>query len=185
MARAGIDLAQAEEGALVLAVKARDQRAFAELVRRRQGWMRALMRRMCGDATLADDLAQEAFMKAWDKIAGLEQVAAFGGWLRRVAVTTYLMDKRRSQAVFIELDELNAPHDEQPSPANAAMARLDLERAMAHLTAPERLCVTLNHAEGMSHGEISDSTGLPLGTVKSHVSRGSEKLRRLMTAAAS
>lgn len=124
-------------------------------------------------------------MKAWDKIAGLENVAAFGGWLRRVAVTTYLMDKRRAQAVFIELDELNAPRDEQPSPANAAMARLDLERAMAQLTAPERLCVTLNHAEGMSHGEISDSTGLPLGTVKSHVSRGSEKLRRLMTAAAS
>lgn len=184
MARAGIDLTQAEEGALVLAIKARDQRAFAELVRRRQGWMRALMRRMCGNAALADDLAQEAFMKAWDKIAGLEQVAAFSGWLRRVAVTTYLMDKRRARAVFEELDERNPPQDEQPSPANAAQAKLDLERALAHLTAPERLCVSLNHGEGMSHGEISDSTGLPLGTVKSHVARGTEKLRRLMTAAA-
>lgn len=184
MGRSGIDLAQATEVSLVLAVQARDQAAFAELVRRRQGWMRALMRRMCGDAARADDLAQEAFMKAWDKIKGLEQPAAFAGWLRRVAVTTFLMEQRKAKVQFETLDELNAPHDEGPSPAAAAQAKLDLEKALALLSAPERLCVTLNHAEGMSHGEISETTGLPLGTVKSHVLRGTEKLRRLMTAAA-
>lgn len=123
-------------------------------------------------------------MKAWDKIKGLDQPAAFAGWLRRVAVTTFLMDKRRAKAVFEELDERTPVCDEGPSPAAAAQARLDLERALAQLSAPERLCVTLNHGEGMSHGEISETTGLPLGTVKSHVLRGTEKLRRLMTAAA-
>lgn len=183
MAR-GVDLSQAAEASLVLAVKVRDQAAFAELVKRRQGWMRALMRRLCGDAALADDLAQEAFMKMWDKIANLDQPAAFGGWLRRVAVTTYLMDKRRRRAVFEEIDEKAPPMDEASLPDAAASARVDLEKALARLSPPKRLCVTLNHGEGMSHGEISETTGLPLGTVKSHVQRGTEKLRRWMADAA-
>jgi RNA polymerase sigma-70 factor (ECF subfamily) len=168
----------------VIATQARDQLAFAELVRRRQGWMRALMRRLCGNAARADDLAQEAFMKAWDKVATLEEPAAFPGWLRRVAVTTFLMEQRRAKLAFDTLDDANTPADEAPSPAQAAQARLDLERALALLSAAERLCVTLNHAEGMSHAEISEATGLPLGTVKSHVLRGTEKLRRVMCAQA-
>lgn len=184
MRKHAIDLSRATEPALVLATKARDQLAFAELVRRRQGWMRALLRRLCGDAARADDLAQEVFMKAWDKISGLEEPAAFPGWLRRVAVTTFLMEQRRNKMAFDTLDDGNAPADESPSPAAAAQARLDLERALALLAPSERLCITLNHAEGMSHAEISEATGLPLGTVKSHVLRGTEKLRRAMSPAA-
>ena len=56
--------------------------------------------------------------------------------------------------------------------------RLDLEQALAKLRAAERLCVTLAYAEGMSHSEIARATGLPLGTAKSHVTRGASKLRR-------
>ena len=65
----------------------------------------------------------------------------------------------------------------------AAGAKIDLERALARLSDAERLCVTLNHGEGLSHSEIVDMTGLPLGTVKSHVLRGTEKLRRMLEAA--
>ena len=59
---------------------------------------------------------------------------------------------------------------------------LDLDRALARLASDERLCVVLAYSEGMSHSEISAATGLPLGTVKSHIKRGSERLRTLLDA---
>lgn len=168
---------------MIVAAQARDQAAFGELVRRRQGWARALLRRMCNDAAEADDLAQEAFVKAWDKIGALETPAAFAGWFRRIAVTTFLMEKRKNKAKFEEIDDSSPLASEESSPEAAAGAKIDLQRAMAHLSDAERLCVTLNHGEGLSHSEIVDMTGLPLGTVKSHVLRGTEKLRRLLEAA--
>lgn len=182
MAR-GLDLSAASEAALILAAQARDQAAFGELVKRRQGWARSLLRRMTANVAEADDLAQEAFVKAWNRLRDLETPAAFPGWFRRIAVTTFLMEKRRRKAIFEEITEASPIAAEDSSPENQAGAKIDLERAMARLTPPERLCVTLNHGEGLSHSEIVDMTGLPLGTVKSHVQRGTEKLRRLLEAA--
>lgn len=174
------NLAQATEAALIIAAQAKDQAAFGELVKRRQGWARALLRRMCQSHAEADDLAQEAFIKAWDRLRDLETPAAFPGWFRRIAVTTFLMAKRRQKAVFEEITDASPLASEQSTPEAAAGAKLDLERALARLSDAERLCVTLNHGEGLSHSEIVDITGLPLGTVKSHVLRGTDKLRRLL-----
>lgn len=174
------NLAQATEAALIIAAQARDQAAFGELVKRRQGWARALLRRMCQSHAEADDLAQDAFIKAWDRLRDLETPAAFPGWFRRIAVTTFLMAKRRQKAVFEEITDASPLASEDSTPEAAAGAKLDLERALARLSDAERLCVTLNHGEGLSHSEIVDITGLPLGTVKSHVLRGTDKLRRLL-----
>lgn len=179
-ARGFSNLAEATEAALIVAAQARDQAAFGELVKRRQGWARALLRRMCGSHAEADDLAQEAFLKAWDRLRDLETPAAFPGWFRRIAVTTFLMAKRRQKAVFEVIDEASPVADETSTPEAAAGAKIDLEKALARLSDAERLCVTLNHGEGLSHSEIVEITGLPLGTVKSHVLRGTEKLRRLL-----
>ena len=176
-----VDPASSTEAALILAAQARDQRAFGELVRRRQGWARSLLRRMCRDEAEADDLAQEAFVKAWERLADLETPAAFAGWFRRVAVTTFLMAKRRQKAAFESIDDVVEIASEDSRPDQAAGAKIDLNRALAKLSDGERLCVTLNHGEGLSHAEIVDMTGLPLGTVKSHVQRGMEKLRRILT----
>ncbi len=184
MGRGSIDLGAATEAALILAAQARDQRAFGELVKRRQGWARALLRRMCGEAHLADDLAQDAFVKAWDRLADLENPAAFPGWFRRIAVTTFLMDRRKRKAQFDSIDEDGMDlAAEDSSPEAAAGARIDLERALSRLSDAERLCVTLNHGEGLSHSEIGDLTGIPLGTVKSHILRGTDKLRRVLETA--
>ena len=172
--------AQATEAALIIAAQARDQAAFGELVKRRQGWARALLRRMCQSHAEADDLAQEAFIKAWDRLRDLETPAAFPGWFRRIAVTTFLMAKRRQKAVFEEIDDASPIASEGSTPEAAAGAKIDLEKALARLSDAERMCVTLNHGEGLSHSEIVEITGLPLGTVKSHVLRGTEKLRRLL-----
>lgn len=165
---------------LIIAAQARDQSAFGELVKRRQGWARALLRRMCSNHAEADDLAQDAFVKAWDRIRDLETPAAFPGWFRRIAVTTFLMAKRRQKAVFEVIDDASPIADEQSTPEEAAGAKIDLQKALAKLSDAERLCVTLNHGEGLSHSEIVEITGLPLGTVKSHVLRGTEKLRRML-----
>jgi RNA polymerase sigma-70 factor (ECF subfamily) len=136
---------------------------------------------MCRDDAEADDLAQEAFVKAWDRLVDLETPAAFAGWFRRVAVTTFLMAKRKQKANFESLDDAGEIASEDSAPDQVAGAKIDLQRALARLSDGERLCVTLNHGEGLSHAEIVDATGLPLGTVKSHVQRGMEKLRRLLT----
>ncbi len=94
------------------------------------------------------------------------------------------MAKRRQKAIFEEIDDAAPLADENSTPEAAAGAKIDLERALARLSDAERLCVTLNHGEGLSHSEIVDVTGLPLGTVKSHVNRGTEKLRRILEAVA-
>jgi RNA polymerase sigma-70 factor (ECF subfamily) len=68
------------------------------------------------------------------------------------------------------------------SAESAAGESLDLDRALVHLAPDERLCIVLAYSEGMSHSEITNATGLPLGTVKSHIKRGSERLRTLLNA---
>jgi RNA polymerase sigma-70 factor (ECF subfamily) len=90
------------------------------------------------------------------------------------------MARRRQKAVFEEIDDASPIVSEDSTPEAAAGAKIDLEKALARLSDAERLCVTLNHGEGLSHAEIVEITGLPLGTVKSHVLRGTEKLRRLL-----
>jgi RNA polymerase sigma-70 factor (ECF subfamily) len=178
--------AGASEPALIVAAKARDQGAFAEIVRRRQGWVRGLLRKLCNDHALADDLAQEAFIRAWERLGDLETPLAFPGWMRRVAVTAFLQSRRRTAGRATEaLDDADPVAGEEPAPDRAAGARIDLDRALARLSEAERLCVTLNHGEGLAHADIAALTGLPLGTVKSHVLRGVEKMRRFLGAESS
>jgi RNA polymerase sigma-70 factor (ECF subfamily) len=153
--------------------------AFTELVRRRQKRVRDLLRRLCGDHALADDLAQKVFVRAWRGIGALRDPGAFGGWLKRVAVSAWLDETRRAAAPIDEdEDAFLAAADPAPSPLRVA-GGIDLERALARLGPAERLCVVLAHGEGMTHVEIAETTRLPLGTVKSHVLRGTQKLKRI------
>lgn len=173
-------LGQAAEGDVVALAMGGDRGAFSELVWRRQSWLRNLLRRLSRDPALADDLAQQVFLKAWRSLPQLKSRGAFGGWLRRLAINTWLAEVRaagRPEPAY-EPEKLPAAAVFVP----AAAERLDLDRALAKLGATERLCVVLAYSEGMSHGEISAATALPLGTVKSHVRRGAERLRVLLRA---
>jgi RNA polymerase sigma-70 factor (ECF subfamily) len=172
-------LEDAPEDDVVSLATSGDDDAFGELVRRRQKRVRDLLRRLCGNHALADDLAQKTFVQAWRGIRALRDPGAFGGWLKRVAVNTWLAEARRVSAP-IDDDEgaFLAAADPAPSPERSA-GGIDLERALAQLGPAERLCVVLAHGEGMTHVEIAEATRLPLGTVKSHVLRGSDKLRRM------
>jgi RNA polymerase sigma-70 factor, ECF subfamily len=171
-------LAGAAEASVVALAVSGDDQAFAELVRRRQGMVRELMRRLCGDAAFAEDLAQQAFVQAWRSLRKLRSPAAFGSWLRGIAVNVWLQEARRSP-FRLERPEAEPPEPPAagPDPPDIAADRLDLSRALMRLKPPERVCVVLAYAEGLSHSEIADATGWPLGTVKSNVARGAARLR--------
>ena len=165
--------------ALVVSLAARgDRDAFTELVRRRQPWLRNLMRRFAGNPELADDLAQRVFLKVWRKIRTLRQPERFGAWLKHVAVNEWIDHQRKHAAEKnqdIDTDTLAGGND-------ATVEGIDLDTALALLPDPVRLCIVLSYHERMTHPEIADATGLKLGTVKSHIRRGSDKLRDTLRA---
>lgn len=168
----------ADDAELVARIIAgRDERAFGALVSRHQQAVRAVLLRLCRDRALADDLAQDAFVKAWRMIATFSGAGSFRGWLCRIAYTEFLMHarKRRSETRMIERYE--AEPAETNAPPGPAGAGLDLDRALATLGEEERVCVVMCYAAGMSHSEAAEATGLPLGTVKSHVNRGRARLK--------
>jgi RNA polymerase sigma factor (sigma-70 family) len=171
-------LGAADEAAVVALAMNGDDAAFGELVRRRQGAIRNLFRRMSRNPALADDLAQQAFVQAWKSIRTLKSPDAFGAWLRKLAVNCWLQRARR-QKQEVALDDAVLPEVAAAAPL---VERMDLDAALAALPADARLCVVLAYSEGMSHAEISDSTALPLGTVKSHIARGAARLRDLLQA---
>jgi len=178
---AGLHLAA--ETVVVLLAAAGDDAAFAELVRRRQSPIRSLLRRLCGQAALADDLSQQTFLQAWQRLKTLREPAAFGGWLRQIAVNTWFSHLRQGShtavGAAVEVMELADPGPVDPSVA------LDMERLLARLKPAERVCVVLAHVEGLTHPEIATATGWPLGTVKSHVLRGTAQLRQWLQASQS
>jgi RNA polymerase sigma-70 factor (ECF subfamily) len=169
---------QCPEAFVVSLARRGDRAAFRDLVRRRQSWLRNLMRRFCGQEALADDLAQQVFLEMWLHLRQLRKASAFGSWLRRIAVTVWLKHLRKNDALR---GAGPVSGRERPTREDAGVG-LDLDRALARLEQPIRLCVVLSYNEGLSHREIAELTELPLGTVKSHIRRGAEHLRRELSA---
>lgn len=160
-----------------------DDSAYGELVRRRHSHVRSLLRRLCGNPALADDLAQQSFLQAWRRVRTLRSPAAFTGWLRRIAVNTWLQHVRARADWTVDPLPAEAAEDARtPAHEPTIAERLDLDRALARLAPDVRLCIVLAYGERMSHREIADATDLPLGTVKSHVTRGAARLRNLLAA---
>src|SRR5579863_3105506 len=171
-------LRSAAEASLVSLACEGDQPAFEELVRRRQSSIRGLLRSLCRDVALADDLAQETFLQAWIHIRSLREPHALFGWLRKLAINSWRQHLRRhgSSGKFSEVEE----SDLVSTPATTEA--MDLNSALSLLAPVVRLCIALSYHEGMSHGEIAAATQLPLGTVKSHIARGTARLRELLAA---
>ena len=164
--------------ALVVSLASKgDRDAFAELVRRRQPWIRTLMRRCSGDAHLADDLSQQVFMQAWRKIRQLKEVDKFGGWLKQLAINEWLQHHRKSDA----LHGAEGEEGIRMSQHDKTSIGMDLDNAMARLPRSVSLCITLSYHARMTHDEIARLTGIQLGTVKSHIRRGSKRLREMLS----
>ncbi len=150
-----------------------DRHAFAALVRRHQSAVRSVLRRLCaGDAALADDLAQETFVRAWKGLRSWRGGARFSTWLHRIAVNVWLSRARRAPPPVPDEAGTQAPAD------GPVEARLDLERAFAVLRPEERVALALAYAQDLTHEEAAEAAGWPVGTLKTHLLRGKEKLRQ-------
>jgi len=157
-----------------------DQRAFEQLVRRHQGMIRAQLRRLLhGDEAAADDLAQETFVLAWRKLDQFRGEARFSSWLYRIAYTCFLQ-ARRGPARHEGIDDESM--EQLQTPARAIDLQLDLERAMQRLSTAEQVVLLHCSQLGLSHDEAAYVLGMPLGTVKTHATRGKAKLKTWLAA---
>lgn len=170
------ELKQAPDSLVIALACAGDDSAFAEVLRRRQARVRKFMYHLCRHTALGDDLAQQVFVTAWTCMRQLRSAAAFDGWLKRIMVTTWLSEARRGRiSTTSEIDpaDVAVHHD-------STTVRMDLDSALSRLPPDTRLCVVLAYSEGLSHPEIVALTEMPLGTVKSHISRGAVRLREIL-----
>ena len=163
-----------DESKLIARAAAGDTAAFDALVREHQSRLRGFLRRLTrGDVALADDLAQDAFLEAWRKIAHFRGTGSFAGWLSRIGWSRFLMEARKRNP---ELLEDIPEHGVETVPD----MKLDLESTMRRISVAERAALTLCCALGHSNEEAAEILDMPLGTVKSHILRGREKLRALL-----
>ena len=173
---AAADLQKAADTLVIALACAGDDSAFGELMRRRQSRVRKFMYHLCRQPALGDDLAQQVFLKAWRSLGSLRSAMAFDGWLKKIMVNVWLEEVRRGKlatVVDVELEDLAVQPEE-------TAARMDLDVALSMLSPDMRVCVVLAYNEGHSHPEIAELTGLPLGTVKSNISRGCARLREIL-----
>lgn len=169
----------ADEARLTAAALAGDAAAFGRLVALCQASVRALSRRLAGSASDGDDIAQAAFLVAWRQRADWRG-GSFKSWVCTIAYREFLQQRRRGGRVdYVDPEVLEA---QAPGAADASSERIDLQRAMAALEAGERDAVSLCLGAGLSHSEAAGAMGAPLGTVKSWVARGRQKLQTMLSA---
>ena len=163
---------------VALAVSSQDAAAFGELIQRHQSQIRNFLRKLSGDVSTADDLAQDCFLHAWNKLQTFTGRGSFIGWLLKVAYTTFLQSKRKSKRYAEILDEAGHAQDVQDkSYALPSEEVTDLDKFLAVLSEEERAIMIMSYACGLSHREIGAATDLPVGTVKSIIFRGKDKIR--------
>ena len=158
-----------------------DHHAFAELVRRHQSAVRGLLRQLArSDVALADDLGQETFLRAYKNIRSFRGEAKFSTWLYRIAYNCFREDARRRKEL-VGIDETQLEGELDPQTVDPAL-RHDLMQALRLLPLHERTAVLLCCQNGLSHDEASRVLDIPLGTVKTNVLRGREKLKKTLVA---
>jgi len=158
-----------------------DETAFRELYHEHAGRIYALCLRLTGDAAAAEERTQDAFVRAWERLATFRGESAFGTWLHRLTVNVVLMERRgsrrRERRVAPASDD---PVFERAAAAPAGADRLDLERAIALLPAGAREVFVLFDVEGYSHEEIAGMCGIAIGTSKAQLFRARRLLREML-----
>lgn len=171
-----------DEDLVAAAGRSGGERAFGELIRRHQGKVRGLLMRLASDRNLADDLAQEVFLRAYRGLCGFEGRARFSTWLYRIAYNVYLNHRARvrEHAALPEGFESGTAAPESSMSASRADLRRDLESAITTLPERYRAVVMLYYLEDVSYPEIAEILDIPLGTVKTHLHRAKRLLREQM-----
>lgn len=157
-----------------------DTKAFEALYRRHVGRVHGAVWRLAGmNRARAEELTQEAFVRAWQKLASFRFESAFPTWLHRLAVNVALMDLRdRDPARDAEPDD--AALASQAATPFCSAERGDLERAIAALPARARAVLVLHDVEGWKHGEIAEELGMAVGSSKAQLHRARGLLQRML-----
>ena len=174
---------RATEKDLVRRALGGDVAAFEQLYRENERRVFALCLRMSSDASLAEELTQDVFVRAWRKLDSFRGDSAFSSWLYPIAVNTALSERRarvrRTSRVFTT-DDLTAfekaPEERRAGPE----ARFDLEAAMKGLPPGARSVFVLHDVEGLKHQEIAEKMGIAVGTSKAQLHRARALLREAL-----
>jgi RNA polymerase sigma-70 factor, ECF subfamily len=165
---------------LVRRSAAGDMRAFEKLYRSHVGRVHGAILRLVGmDRARAEELTQEAFLRAWQKLSSFRHESAFSTWLYRLGVNTALMDlrvRREEEATDSEALEI-AAGGEVPF---CAAERGDLQRAVSNLPPRARAVLVLHDVEGWKHEEIANELGMAVGSSKAQLHRARGLLRRVL-----
>lgn len=153
----------------------KNTRAFDQLVKKYQSPVRRFFLHLtCGDSELSDDLAQDTFIKAYTNIASFRNLSGFSTWLYRIAYNVfydYIRSRKETDGLDVgQIDAINCTEQENVG------QRMDIYQSLKMLKEMERTCITLFYMEDVSIDKIAGIVGIPAGTVKSHLSRGKEKL---------
>jgi RNA polymerase sigma-70 factor (ECF subfamily) len=165
-----------------------DVEAFGKLYRDHAGRVFALCVRMSGDRVRAQELMQDVFVRAWERLGSFRGDASFGSWLHRLAVnvvlTTARTDRRREARVALVEDlavtETRAGGSSAVMTADPGTA-IDLEQAIAALPPGARSAFVLHDVEGFSHAEIAELTGLAEGTIRAQLHRARKLLMEALS----
>lgn len=154
-------------------------RAFDKLVRKYQSPIRRFfLNQTCGNKELSDDLAQDTFLKAYTNLASFRNLANFSTWLYRIAYNVFY-DYIRSVKQTEDLETASVDASLSTEQEDFGQ-KADIYQALGQLKEIERTCITLFYMEELSIDKIAGITGCPAGTVKSHLSRGKEKMAQYL-----
>jgi RNA polymerase sigma-70 factor, ECF subfamily len=172
---------RSEEWSLVRKAQAGDLSAFEQLYRENEKKVFALCMRLASDASLAEELTQDVFVRAWQKLGSFRGESAFSSWLYPLTVNVALSERRsrrrRTARVFATEDLTPFDKGERPKTPEAGF---DLEKAMATLPPGARAVFVLHDVEGYKHGEIARMLGMATGTSKAQLHRARRLLREAL-----
>ena len=164
---------------LIALARQGDRRAFGELVRRHRAGVINVVYRMCGDANLAEDAAQEAFIRAWQRLHSYRPRSPFRNWVYRIA-TNAALDVLRRERETVDIDGLPlAASDEGPEANVEGEERSErVRQAVLALPPASRAVLVLREYEGLSYQEIAGTLNIPMGTVMSRLNYARDRLRK-------
>ncbi|HWX25246.1 MAG TPA: sigma-70 family RNA polymerase sigma factor [Vicinamibacteria bacterium] len=172
---------QDREAGLVRKAQAGDTTAFEELYRLNMRRIYALCFRLAGDAALAEELTQDVFVRAWQKIGSFRGESAFSSWLYPLAVNVALSERRARRRRLARVFATEDPTVfEKPSQRDRPDLAFDLEKAMAGLPPGARSVFVLHDVQGLRHQEIAGIIGVALGTSKAQLHRARKLLREAL-----
>ncbi|MEK7667736.1 MAG: RNA polymerase sigma factor [Gemmatimonadota bacterium] len=164
------------EAADVALAAAGDSRAFERIYRRHVARVHSLVRRMVGGEADADEMAQDVFVRAWERLGSFRGEAAFGTWLHRLAVNVVLNWRKSAAQARHRFDD-EAIADEIAGRRETGAERMDLEEAIGRLPPGARQVFVLHDVEGFRHEEIAALLDVTTGTTKAQLHRARMLLR--------